>query len=159
MNACKQFVVTHTHTPMFANSDTDVAACNFVFKNSDNTKAACDVCLCTLTLTCVLSHTASFNIQAKQMLQLHASTKIRDIWHKTGVSYPENETMPCWCQVIIPLDWLMWFRALRGMIHYGYFSFSSIYPETSVRRKLILSGRMQNDQNYLLTPENFWRFE
>jgi len=30
---------------MFADSDTDMAACDFVFTNSDTTKAACDICV------------------------------------------------------------------------------------------------------------------
>jgi hypothetical protein len=72
------FTYTHTHTPMVANSDTDMAACDVALKNSDTTKAACDICVYAHRHWCVLSHAASFNIQAKQM-QLHASTKIRDI--------------------------------------------------------------------------------
>ena len=49
----------------------------------------------------------------------------------------------------------MWFRALRGKNHYGHFNVSSMQPETSVHRKLILSGCVQNDENCLLIQRIF----
>jgi hypothetical protein len=147
---------THTHTPMFASSDTDMAACNFVFKNSDTTKASCDISVyahwhwhvcCHIPLHSTFKPNRCCNFMHLQKLEIFNIKLVQVILKMKP------------CQVIIPLDWLMWFRALRGMIHYSYFNFSSTYPETSVRRKLILSGCMHNDQNYLLTSENFWHFE
>ena len=43
---------THVRTRTFANSVTDMAACNFVFTNSDTTKAACDICVYTHWRVC-----------------------------------------------------------------------------------------------------------